>query len=126
ATHLSRSWPSHSSIASRSVPGNHMDGRRVDHGHDLVSLPQPHVLAGLIGDQGLDGEATVEVDAHHRPFPIQGANVPEQVIAGVAWRWIAATFSRITSSAWMQTSTWPSSPPWWRGGARAITSFAPT
>src|SRR5215831_17640314 len=72
----------------RSVPGNQMNGLRVDRGHDLVPLLQPHVLAGLIGDHGFEGKATVKVDAHHRPFPMQGPNVPEQLVGGAALRWV--------------------------------------
>src|SRR6266571_3075512 len=63
-----------------------MNGRRFDDSHDLVPLPQLHVLVGLIGNQGFERKATVEVDAHHRPFAIHGPNVPEQVIASAALR----------------------------------------
>ena len=69
-----------------------MNGPRLDQGHDLVPLPQLHVLVGLIGDQGFERKATVKVDAHHRPFPIQGPNVPEQVVAGTALRQVGALF----------------------------------
>src|SRR6266516_201114 len=69
-----------------------MNGRRLDQGHNLVPLPQFHALLGLIGEQGFEGKAAIKVDAHHRPFPIQGPNVPEQVVAGTALRQVGALF----------------------------------
>src|SRR6266571_2888117 len=69
-----------------------MNGRRVDQGHNLVPLPQFHVLLGLIGEQGFEGKAAIKVDAHHRPFPIEGLNVPEQVVADAALRQVGALF----------------------------------
>src|SRR5712692_11333209 len=68
-----------------------MNGWRFDHSHDLVPLLKPHVLVGLIGDQGFEGKATVKVDAHHRPFPIQGPNVPEQVVARATLRQVGTS-----------------------------------
>src|SRR5262249_60830078 len=69
-----------------------MNGRCVDRGHRLVPLPQPHVLAGLIGDQGFERKATVKIDANHRPFPIQVPNVPEQTVASAALRRVGSRF----------------------------------
>src|SRR5262249_53914480 len=69
-----------------------MNGLRVDHGHDLVPLPQLHVLAGLIGDHGFERKATVKVDAHHRPFPMQGSNVPKQLVPGAALHCVGTIF----------------------------------
>src|SRR5437764_2508973 len=66
-----------------------MNGRCFDQGHDLFLLPQPHVLAGSVGDQRFERKAAVKVDAHHRPFAIEGPNVPGQVVAGAALRRVA-------------------------------------
>jgi hypothetical protein len=81
-----------------------MNGRRVDHGHDLVPFPQ-HVLAGLIGDHGFERKAAVKVDAHHRPFPMQGPNVPEQVVAGAALRWVGVATCTTLPRSMVSTPT---------------------
>src|SRR5947209_20580695 len=68
-----------------------MNGRRFDHGSDLLPLPQLHVLAALVGDEGFERKTTLKTDAHHRSFAIQGPNVPEQTVARAALRRIGTT-----------------------------------
>src|SRR5947209_5373703 len=69
-----------------------MNGRRFDHGSDLLPLPQLHVLAALVGDEGFERKTTLKTDAHHRSFAIQGPNVPEQAVTRAALRWKGTTF----------------------------------
>src|SRR5436305_4476989 len=68
-----------------------MNLRRFDQGNDLVSLPKSHALTGLISDQGFERKATVETDAHHWSFAIEGPNVTEQTVAPAALRRIGTS-----------------------------------
>src|SRR2546421_12268014 len=68
-----------------------MNGLRFDEGNDFVSLPQLHILAGLVGNQGFERKAAVKADAHQWTFAVQRLNVAEQSVARAALRRNGAT-----------------------------------
>lgn len=41
-----------------------MNRRGLDHGEDVVAFFQAQILAGPGGDEGFEGEAAVQVQAH--------------------------------------------------------------
>ena len=45
-----------------------MDRRGIDHGEDGVAFFQGQIFAGPGGDEGFQGEAAIQVQAHQRAF----------------------------------------------------------
>ena len=65
----------------------------------LVSFLQPHLLAGLLADEGLEDKAAVQHDLNHRPLSIERMDASGQAVARAGLGQQVSTCLNISSNA---------------------------